>query len=80
MRLSESFQPLKRKCSKLRYVVVADLSLSAGRARRNAPSPKPRAPRHMTQVLETYCDVEVATSTMTLRVEVAVLPQVSVAT
>jgi hypothetical protein len=30
--------------------------------------------------VESYCDVEVAASTMTVRVEVAVLPALSVAT
>ena len=42
MRLFASFQPLNRKCSIPRYLVMADLSLSAGRARCNAP-PAPAA-------------------------------------
>jgi hypothetical protein len=53
---------------------------SARHTRCNAPSPKPRAPRHLIRVLETYCVVDVGASTITVRIEVATFPALSAAT
>src|SRR5450756_41839 len=66
--------------TKTHLILQRPIVPSARRTRCNAPSPKPRAPRHLTRVLETYCVVDVGASTITVRIEVATFPALSAAT